>query len=274
MASSSSDFKTVLDNNGLLSPTLGQASLDYMRSSSPESGEPYDNLGNSFTKSVYTTAPLSDSGSSPLLSCPPSWFLPEAHGEDDEVQLEIPISSSPPDITNSSPQSTGSRESERGSSSATSASSALLSDNVSPSQHNASLVDLIPGPSAESFGQQLHRRLLIAMKEREIKASPDNLVVETSRSGSLVTSTPPENGSTVNRTYPTSLSAMPSPVLVSKWFSDQDLQVNAGSKLSVVRESSTPPSCGPLFFPTVRDTDEVSPMEFVSTQVLSKYVRF
>jgi len=267
-SASYSDFKPALDNNALLSPALAQASLDYMRSSSPESGESYSLgiIGNSFTKLVYPKAASNDSGSSPLLSCPPSWLFPEAQGEDDNVQFEIPFLSSSPDITSSSPKSVGSRKSEKGSSSATSAYSASFSKSASPSQ---SLVDFVPEPSAEGFGQELHRLLSIAMKEREIKTSPGNILVETSRSGSLVTRTPLGN-STVNRRYPTTLSAESSPVLVSKWFYDQNLQIGAGSKLSAIRESSTPSSCGLLPMPTIRNIDEVSPIEFGSIHSLSK----
>ena len=123
MASSASDSDLAVDNGSILSPALAQASLNYMRSSGPESS-PGNIIG---SKAVFVEAPSSDSGSLYLLSCPPSWLFQDARDEHDNLQPEVPLSSSPPDITNSSPQSFGSRESEKGSSSATSAYSASLS---------------------------------------------------------------------------------------------------------------------------------------------------
>jgi hypothetical protein len=233
MASSLSDPDLVLDNGGLLSPASAQVSLDYMRSSSPESGSPVNIIGGSFSKPVFTTAPSSNSGSPCLLSCPPSWLFQDAQGEHDNSHPEVPLSSSPPDITSSSPQSFGSRESENGSSSATSASLESLSDYVSPSQKNPSLVDFIPVPSTEGFGQQLHRLLSIALKERGIDSSPSNSFAETSHSGSPFNRRL-EHGSTVNGTHPTTFSAESSPALISKWFSDHDPQIV--SKLATVQE--------------------------------------
>ena len=260
MASSPSDSDLALDKGGLLSPAFSQTSLDYMRSSGPESS-PGNIIGGSFSKPVFKGAPSSDSGSPHLLSCPPSWLFQDAQDEHDNLQPEVPLSSSPPDITSSSPQSFGSRESEKRSSSATSTSSASLSDYVSPSQKNPSLVDFVPVPSTEGFGQQLHRLLSVVLKERGVE-STHNSFIETSRSGSQRL----ENGSTVNRTHSTTFFAGSSPDLISKWFSNHDSQVV--SKLAIVQEFLTPPAHGPL--PTNCETDEMSPIEFGSTN--SKYL--
>lgn len=266
MASSPSDPDLVLDNGGLLSPASAQVSLDYMRSSSPESGSPVNFIGGSFSKLDFIAAPSSDSGSPCLLSCPPSWLFQDAQDEHGNLRPEVPLSSSPPDITSSSPQSFGSRESENGSSSATSASSEYLSDYVSPSQKNPSLVDFVPVPSTEGFGQQLHRLLSIALKERGIESPPGNSFAETSHSGSPFDRRL-ENGSTVNRTHPTTFSAESSPALLSKWFSDHDPP--SVSKLAMIQDFLTPPVHSPFPLPTNCATDEMSPIEFGSTN--SKY---
>jgi hypothetical protein len=268
MTSSPSDSDVELDNGALLSPALAQASLDYMRSSSPESSLG-NIIGGSFSKPVFLETPSSDSGSPYLLSCPPSWLFQDDRGEHDNLQPDVPLSSSPPNITSSSPQSYGSRESEKGSSSATSASSASLSDYVSPSQKNPSLVDFEPVPSTEGFGQQLHRLLSITLKEREIESPSGNNFVETSRPGSPVNRRL-EKGYTVNSTHLTTFSAESSPVLVSKWFSDHNPQVV--SKLAVVQESSTPPAHGSFPLRNNCETDEMSPIEFGSTN--SKYALY
>ena len=253
-----------LDNGALLSPTLAQAALDYMRSSSPESGEQYGpgNLISGFLlKPVFIEAASSNSGSPYLLSCPPSWLFQDAQGEYDNLQPDVPLSSSPPDITSSSPQSFGS---EKRSSSATSATSAYFSDYVSSSQQNPSLVDFVPVPSTEGFGYQLHQLLLVALKERGIESSPGNTFIEPSRSGSPVNRRL-EDGSTADRTQPT-FSAGSSPDLVSKWFYNYNPQVV--SQLDMVQEFLTPPSRGP--FPlSPSGSDEISPIEFGSAN--SKY---
>jgi len=266
MASSPSDLDLVLDNGRLISPESARVSLDYMRSSSPESGSPVNINGGSFSKPVFIAAPSSNSGSPCLLSCPPSWLFQDAQGEHDNLHPEVPLSSSPPDITSSSPRSFGSKESQNASSSATSASLESLSDYASPSPNNPSLVDFVPVPSTEGFGQQLHRLLYIALKERGIDSSPSNSFAETSHSGSPF-NRPLENGSTVNGTHPTTLSAGSSPALTSKWFPRHSPQIV--SKLAMVQEFFTPPIHGPFPLPTNGATDEMSPIAFGSTN--SKY---
>ncbi|KIM43949.1 hypothetical protein M413DRAFT_25456 [Hebeloma cylindrosporum] len=257
---SSSDPDPALDTAALLSPVFAQAALDYMRPSRSASGEPNspgNTIGGSFSKPVVSETLSSDSGSPHLFSCPPSWLFQDTGDEEEILQPEVPLSSSPPDITSSSPQSFGSRESEKGSSSVTSASSDSLSDYVSPSQQNPSLVDFVPVPSTEGFGQQLHQLLLIALKERGIEYSPGNSLVETSRSGGSVNQRL-ENISTVDRTHSTTAS----PVLASKWFSEHDHQIVP--KLAMVKEVSTPSSRG-RFPSATSDSAELSPIEFGST---------
>lgn len=158
---------------GAVSAELLRASLEYMRTPSPERQE----AGNAGQYWIIDSIPAhSCSSSSPVLSCPPSWLLDEHESSDLETEndeeflsSEVPLSSSPPDLTSSSPQSDGSDTLDDISASSASSSDDYLVDPVSVSRLNPSSVDLPTGTGLvwTDFGTRLHYLLLIAMKERE-----------------------------------------------------------------------------------------------------------
>lgn len=108
----------------------------------------------------------SASGSSPCLDSS-SNYLPSdpnavEQGENNEVYLDIPnvpLSSSPPDLTSSSPCSAN--DSDESDSEETSTSDSSLS-NIS----SGSPLDLT---TTEGFGQKLHQLLLVALQERKLR---------------------------------------------------------------------------------------------------------
>jgi hypothetical protein len=156
-----------------VSAELLKASLEYMRTPSPELQE----AGNAGQYWIVDSVPAhSRSSSSPVLACPPSWLhdeqeISDLETENDEEFLssEVPLSSSPPDLTSSSPQSDGSDTSDDISTSLTSSPDDNLVDPVSVSRLHSSLVDLPTGASLvlHDFGTRLQYLLLIALKERQ-----------------------------------------------------------------------------------------------------------
>ncbi|KAF9484595.1 hypothetical protein BDN70DRAFT_107219 [Pholiota conissans] len=147
--------------------------LEYMRAPSPED-ELTSRYWNQDSDSMAQTIT-----SSPILSCPPSWLHDandenenddlESENDDDRVLCEVPLSSSPPDLTSSSPQS-GESDASDDYFTSTSASSDELHNPVALSQPTSSCVDLSADASLGSyddFGKRLHCLLLFAMKEME-----------------------------------------------------------------------------------------------------------
>ncbi|KDR71613.1 hypothetical protein GALMADRAFT_143867 [Galerina marginata CBS 339.88] len=188
LTNSSQPFSLRPSANDVNLGSLLDASADYMRKSSTPGSPAESSPGNTWLpEPLYDIPGYGLLSSSPPLSCPPSWLQldgqPEFYAAEDaehtlekDIQdsglevLEVPLSSSPPDLTSSSPRSTGSGDLERSwSSSLTSASTDSLLDSVSVSQLNPSLTSLPTGASVDDFGQRLHQLLLIALKERELE---------------------------------------------------------------------------------------------------------
>ncbi len=132
-----------------ISVELVKASIAYMRTPTPELEVP--SAGQTWILDSSSAKPwFLHESSSPVLSCPPSWLeIGSKHdspgrgtvdyADDDDVPLEVPFSSSPPDATSSSPQSAGSHSSED---LATSLTPGNLADLVSPEQDQLSLVNI------------------------------------------------------------------------------------------------------------------------------------
>jgi hypothetical protein len=156
-----------------VSAELLRASLEYMRTPSPELQE----AGNAGQYWIVDSIPAhSRSSLSPVLACPPSWLHDEQENSDLETEndeeflsSEVPLSSSPPDLTSSSPQSDGSDTSDDISTSLTSSPDDNLVDPVSVSRLHSSFVDLPTGAGLvlHDFGTRLQYLLLIALKERQ-----------------------------------------------------------------------------------------------------------
>jgi hypothetical protein len=114
--------------------------------------------------------PESSGSYSPVfLSCPPSWLELQPQLEDEAAEnLQVPLSSSPPEFTSSSPTSDISSQlgKEERSSSLTSASSGR-SDTVSISspQHSDC------GQRQDQFSQRLHDLLVLVLRGRELARS-------------------------------------------------------------------------------------------------------
>lgn len=162
-----------------VSPSLADASIDYMRSSSSNSSSSGSNeLDPIWTFESSQGFLVSDSPiSSPSLSCPPSWIFEETELEekggtdnDDEIsRIEVPYSSSPPDLANSS-RSNGSPNSQSRSSDvlkSNSADSRSDTESVVVSEPNIALSDPHSGAIGDSFGRKLHQLLLAVMSEQE-----------------------------------------------------------------------------------------------------------
>lgn len=156
-----------------ISAELVKASIAYMRTPTPElevssAGQTWI-LDSGSAKPWFLHEP-----SSPVLSCPPSWLetgsnhdSPERetvdYADDDDVPLEVPFSSSPPDATSSSPQSPGSQSSEDIAASLTPGNLADLDS----TRDNLPLVNIPAEDSGSDFGHRLHHLLLVALKEKE-----------------------------------------------------------------------------------------------------------
>lgn len=139
------------------SPSAGirKASLEYMRTPTPEL-----NLDHYWT-TEYCPGTLwnYDAPSSPILSCPPSWLGCEP-SEDDEGDLpilDVPLSSSPPDLESSSPHSEPVEEA--------STSSTSLSLVLRPVPRTNS--DLVEHFAGDDFGHRLNDLLLVVLNERQ-----------------------------------------------------------------------------------------------------------
>lgn len=117
----------------------------------------------------YGLPDSSGSYSPVLLSCPPSWLEMRPQLDDESAEnLQVPLSSSPPEFTSSSPTSDISSQlgKEEKSSSLTSASSGR-SDTVSISspQHSDC------GQRQDQFSQRLHDLLVLVLRGRELARS-------------------------------------------------------------------------------------------------------
>jgi hypothetical protein len=119
----------------------------------------------------YGLPESSGSYSPVLLSCPPSWLELQPQLEDEAAEnLQVPLSSSPPEFTSSSPTSDISSQlgKEERSSSLTSASSGR-SDTVSISSPQHSEFDC--GQRQDQFSLRLHDLLDLVLRGRELARS-------------------------------------------------------------------------------------------------------
>lgn len=158
-----------------ISVELVKASIEYMRTPTPEFDE-VSNAGQCWILDSSSSKPwFLHEPSSPVLSCPPSWLETGRehesseqetvdYADDDDAPLEVPFSSSPPDAASSSPKSAGSNTSEN---TATSPTPGNLAYSEPPAQDELSLTNIPAEDTGSDFGHKLHHLLLLALKERD-----------------------------------------------------------------------------------------------------------
>ncbi|KAF8874399.1 hypothetical protein CPB84DRAFT_579837 [Gymnopilus junonius] len=165
-------------SNSFGPPTLVDASVDYMRSSSSDSSSSGSNELDAIWASESSQRLLaSDSPiSSPSPSCTRSCIFEDARPEDKDVteddyqssRVEVPYSSSPPDFATSS-HSNDSYNSQSRSSDilrSNSAGSRSDDDSVLVPQSDILLSDPHSDTSDDAFGRKLHQLLLAVMREQ------------------------------------------------------------------------------------------------------------